>query len=97
MDIGLAILSAIVVFFFVKPLTTDGMIQEDQDVSLFFFLSLSLSLSLFRWHARPITIFSQFRRYLEEHGYDTSGMGFGDSTTSSVMEMKNGIPPFDKV
>jgi len=91
MDIGLAILSAIVVFFFVKPLTTDGMIQEDQDVSL------SLSLSLSRWHARPITIFSQFRRYLEEHGYDTSGMGFGDSTTSSVMEMKNGIPPFDKV
>jgi len=32
--LGLAILSAIVVFFFVKPLTTDGMIQEDQDVSL---------------------------------------------------------------
>ena len=46
MKLGLAILSAIVVFFFVKPLTTDGMIQEDQDVSLF--------LSLSRWHARPI-------------------------------------------
>ena len=46
MKLGLAILSAIVVFFFVKPLTTDGMIQEDQDVSLF--------LSLSRRHARPI-------------------------------------------
>ena len=44
MDIGLAILSAIVVFFFVEPLTTDGMIHEDQDVSL----SLSLSLSMTR-------------------------------------------------
>lgn len=39
MKLGLAILSAIVVFFFVKPLTTDGMIQEDQDVSLFLSLS----------------------------------------------------------
>jgi len=92
MKLGLAILSAIVVFFFVKPLTTDGMIQEDQDVS--FFLSLSLSLDDTR---DRFTIFSQFRRYLEEHGYDTSGMGFGDSATSSVVEMKNGIPPFDKV
>ena len=44
MKLGLAILSAIVVFFFVEPLTTDGMIQEDQDVSL----SLSLSLSMTR-------------------------------------------------
>lgn len=55
---GLAILSAFVVLLFVKPLTTDGMIQED----------------------------GEFRRYLEEHGYDTSSMGFVDSATSSVYE-----------
>jgi len=34
--LGLAILSAIVVFLFVKPLTTDGMIQEDEEVSVNF-------------------------------------------------------------
>jgi len=53
---------------------------------VFFFLSLDDTRDRF-------TIFSQFRRYLEEHGYDTSGMGFGDSATSSIVEMKNGIPP----
>jgi hypothetical protein len=30
---GMAILSALVVFFFVKPLTHDGMIEEDVAVS----------------------------------------------------------------
>lgn len=31
---GLAIFSAIVVFFFITPLTTDGMAQEDHEVRL---------------------------------------------------------------
>ncbi|KAL9714381.1 glycerophosphoinositol permease [Leucoagaricus gongylophorus] len=55
---GLAILSAIVVLFFVKPLTTDGMTREDEE----------------------------FRRYLRDHGFDTSTMGFMDSATSSMNE-----------
>lgn len=35
MALGLAILSAIVVLFFVKPLTTDGMTREDEEVCEF--------------------------------------------------------------
>lgn len=55
---GLAILSAIVVFFFIRPLSADSMTKED----------------------------AEFRRYLEENGFDTSLMGTGeedsiDSTT----------------
>ncbi|KAJ3571096.1 hypothetical protein NP233_g3977 [Leucocoprinus birnbaumii] len=53
---GLAILSALVVFFFIRPLTTDGMIEEDE----------------------------AFRRYLEEHGYDTSAMGLSSATSTAV-------------
>jgi len=55
---GLALLSAAVTFLFVKPLTHDGMIEEDE----------------------------AFRRYLEEHGYDTSQMGLLDSARSSRLE-----------
>ena len=47
---GLAILSALITLFFIRPLTQDGMIRED----------------------------IEFRKYLENHGYDTSKMGFVD-------------------
>lgn len=33
---GLAILSALITFFFIRPLTEDGMIKEDREVSFFF-------------------------------------------------------------
>lgn len=32
-NIGLAFASALVTFFFIQPLTPDGMVQEDRDVS----------------------------------------------------------------
>lgn len=66
---GLAVLSALVVFFFVKPLTHDGMIEEDM----------------------------AFRRYLEEHGYDTSAMGLPDSTTSTAVATEEKAESFEKV
>ncbi|KAF5359635.1 hypothetical protein D9756_003123 [Leucocoprinus leucothites] len=68
-ELGLAVLSALVVFFFVKPLTHDGMIEEDM----------------------------AFRRYLEEHGYDTSAMGLPDSTTSTAVATEEKAESFEKV
>lgn len=70
---GLAILSATVVFFCVKPLTHDGMAAEDEAVCVLYHL-LSNGLMMF---------VLQFRLYLEEHGFDTSRMGIQDSDTSS--------------
>ncbi|KAJ7116458.1 MFS Git1p-related glycerophosphoinositol and glycerophosphocholine permease [Mycena epipterygia] len=56
---GLAILSALVTFFFIQPLDHDGMAKED----------------------------AIFREYLEANGFDTSGMGLGESSEiSSVPE-----------
>ncbi|KAJ7672147.1 MFS Git1p-related glycerophosphoinositol and glycerophosphocholine permease [Mycena polygramma] len=52
---GIAILSALVTFFFIKPLDHDGMAKED----------------------------AIFRAYLEEHGFDTSGMGFAEPGTET--------------
>jgi hypothetical protein len=68
---GLAIFSALVVLFLVKPLSHDGMVAED----------------------------AAFRKYLEEHGFDTSAMGAGDSTTAlaasegSLDENEKGADP----
>ncbi|KAJ7746361.1 major facilitator superfamily domain-containing protein [Mycena metata] len=56
---GLAILSALVTFFFIQPLDHDGMAKED----------------------------AIFRAYLEEHGFDTSGMGFPEETESIPEEL----------
>ena len=50
---GLAIFSALVTFFFIRPLSHDGMTHED----------------------------IEFRRYLEENGYDTSQMGLFEETS----------------
>lgn len=72
----MAFLSALVVLFFVKPLTHDGMIEEDAAVSVIFEEKMAISF---------IAI-TQFRQYLEEHGYDTSNMGLLDSATSSNVE-----------
>ncbi|KAJ7183190.1 MFS Git1p-related glycerophosphoinositol and glycerophosphocholine permease [Mycena filopes] len=58
---GIAILSALVTYFFIEPLDHDGMAKED----------------------------AIFRAYLEEHGFDTSGMGFpeeGIETRDSAPE-----------
>jgi len=55
---GLAILSALTTFFFIRPLTHDGMIAED----------------------------IAFREYLEQHGYDTTAMGLGESSVGTVSE-----------
>ncbi|KAJ7284560.1 putative metabolite transporter [Mycena rebaudengoi] len=57
-SLGLAILSALITYFFIKPLDHDGMAKED----------------------------AAFREYLEQHGFDTSGMGLGEleTQTSSV-------------
>ncbi|KAJ7671553.1 MFS Git1p-related glycerophosphoinositol and glycerophosphocholine permease [Mycena polygramma] len=52
---GIAILSALITFFFIKPLDHDGMARED----------------------------AIFRAYLEEHGFDTSGMGFAEPGTET--------------
>jgi len=49
---GLAVVSALITFFFIRPLSHDGLIEEDR----------------------------KFREYLEEHGYDTSKMGFKDDS-----------------
>jgi len=53
---GLALLSALITFFFVKPLSHDGMEKED----------------------------AEFRAYLAANGYDTSTMGLGDVSDSSI-------------
>nr|GAT50232.1 MFS Git1p-related glycerophosphoinositol [Mycena chlorophos] len=52
---ALAILSAIITFFFITPLSHDGMAKED----------------------------AEFRAYLEEHGFDTTAMGLGDTDTQT--------------
>ena len=71
---GLAILSALIVFFLVKPLDHDGMNKEDQAVSLFY---VSLCYSRLR------CCFMKFREYLEQHGFDTSQMGLIDDSAST--------------
>ena len=69
-------MSAIVTFFFTKPLTHDGMIEEDRAVWV---LKLT-KMTLYAY------ISSQFRQYLEENGYDTSQMGLFDSATSTQVD-----------
>lgn len=75
-ELGLALLSAIVAFFFTKTLTHDGMIEEDKAVCPLKLAKMALNVYSF-W---------QFRRYLEENGYDTSHMGLFDSATSTQVE-----------
>ncbi|KAJ6509860.1 major facilitator superfamily domain-containing protein [Mycena vulgaris] len=59
---GLAILSALITFFFISPLDHDGMAKED----------------------------ALFREYLEQHGFDTSGMGLIEAKeTGSIPEELN--------
>ncbi|KAF7327429.1 MFS Git1p-related glycerophosphoinositol [Mycena kentingensis (nom. inval.)] len=53
---GLAVFSAIVAYFFIAPLSHDGMAKED----------------------------AEFRAYLEEHGFDTSQMGFEDEVETNA-------------
>jgi hypothetical protein len=75
--LGLAILSALVTFFFIAPLDHDGMAKEDAIVRFSALMcACTYGCSL------------QFREYLEENGFDTSGMGFVEieSQTSSVPE-----------
>jgi hypothetical protein len=81
------VLSALITFFFVKPLTHDGMIEEDAAVSKL----------LDELHEDSLGNFLQFRRYLEEHGYDTSNMGLLDSTTSSRVDVDEKPGSFEKV
>ncbi|KAK7032810.1 MFS Git1p-related glycerophosphoinositol [Favolaschia claudopus] len=53
---GLAILSALITYFFIRPLDHDGMTAED----------------------------IEFRAYLEQHGFDTSAMGFPDLGETTI-------------
>jgi MFS family permease len=66
---GLAILSAIITFLFVVPLTRDGVAKEDSD----------------------------FRAYLESHGFDTSQMGLIESDESMTFQEKVAFPRKDNV
>lgn len=70
---GLAILSATVVFFLVKPLSHDGMAAEDEAVCVLYYSP-----------PKVVTFLLQFRSYLEEHGFDTSRMGIRDTESSSA-------------
>ncbi|KAE9401531.1 putative metabolite transporter [Gymnopus androsaceus JB14] len=54
---GLAILSALITFFFIRPLSHDGMADEDE----------------------------KFREYLEANGFDTSGMGLRETSSTTVV------------
>lgn len=71
---GLAVFSAIITFFFIKPLDTDSMKEEDRLVSLL----LGVKYGHCSFRSQP-----QFREYLEANGYDTSVLGL-ESETSSV-------------
>ncbi|KAG5636990.1 hypothetical protein H0H81_006166 [Sphagnurus paluster] len=78
---GLAILSAIVTYFFITPLTQDGMEKEDREVCMQRSSAPLLALTKFCSHEL------QFREYLEANGYDTSQMGLGEDTfVESVKE-----------
>ena len=72
-------LSAIITFFFIQPLTTDGMEVEDRKV---WFPYSKFGIFMLIWR--------QFREYLESHGYDTSAMGLPgtESENASVEEEK---------
>lgn len=74
---GLAILSALITFFFIRPLTTDGMAVEDREVCITFGLQGYLTN---HFSCR------QFREYLEANGYDTSTMGLMDTSVESSVE-----------
>lgn len=80
--VGLSLLSAIIIFFFLKPISHDGMVEEDRKVRVSAICALHFLLNSF-----------QFREYLEENGYDTSLMGIGSSEsqieTASVTEKKS--------
>lgn len=69
-------MSASITFLFTKALTHDGMTVEDELVCPLYLAEMDLDAY----------IFSQFRQYLEENGYDTSQMGLLDSTTTSRIE-----------
>lgn len=73
MKLGLALLNAIVTYFFTKSLTHDGLVEEDRAVRPYNLAKMNFGtyLSL------------QFRQYLEDNGYDTSQMGLLDSSTTA--------------
>lgn len=48
-SVGLAILSAIITFLFIKPLTADGMEKEDREVSAFFIDKLRFIMASAHW------------------------------------------------
>ena len=63
---GFAVLSALITLFFIRPLSHDGMVEEDRAVNESF--SIRRISVLTDWSL-------QFREYLEANGYDTSAMG----------------------
>ena len=74
--VGLAIFSAIITFLFIRPLSHDGMAEEDRQVSIC--TCSRRRCWLLMLHSK------QFREYLEAHGYDTSQMGLMESETTSI-------------
>lgn len=87
---GLAILSALITFFMVRPLEADAMKVEEENVSreLYRLLSIKLNFSTFK---------TQFRTYLAENGWDVSQMGLkGDdigegSSASGEIEKQGAV------
>ncbi|KAF5316441.1 hypothetical protein D9619_006915 [Psilocybe cf. subviscida] len=74
---GCALLSALITFFFITPLTMDGMEKEDREVRMVPSLippSLYVDAQICQ---------TQFREYLEAHGYDTTAMGLPGSSSES--------------
>jgi hypothetical protein len=82
--IGLAILSALITFLFIKPLSHDGMQEEDREVCVVSCYPLF----------RCCYILEQFRQYLEANGYDTSQMGLLEETVSTTSAEK--VPVVDE-
>jgi MFS family permease len=73
---ALAVFSAIITFFFIRPLTTDGMAEEDMKVR-----------QVTRKYCSFVAdVGTQFREYLSEHGYDISQMGLHDEASSSRVD-----------
>jgi hypothetical protein len=84
---GLAILSALITFFFIVPLDHDGMAKEDAIVRD---PSQHLSRILTYMHSL------KFRQYLEDNGFDTSGMGFADGVATPTDSIPEDLPEKEK-
>lgn len=87
--LGLAIFSALITFFFIRPLSADGMTKEDAEVRC---------LPVARLLSPCLMRVLQFRQYLEDNGWDTSQMGLLDDTASggSIPEKDMNVEPMNE-